>query len=187
MNTNTTARQPKKLGGFTLIELLVVISIIGLLSSVVLASLSSARAKAKDAAIKTEAAEMRKIMELVYDETGSYASMQRGWFTADGFATCEDFYANVVNAQYRSSAIAICKSILQNAPDGFNPPSSAYQFYSSNSRSIDTHYSLMIPLNIVTGKWHCVGSSGSGDYDSYGGPFDPLNPNAQPVGCWGNP
>lgn len=55
--------------GFTLIELLVVIAIIGILSSVVLASLSSARNKGKDAAVKSALGSIRTQMEI--DANGS--------------------------------------------------------------------------------------------------------------------
>ncbi len=56
--------------GFTLIELLVVVAIIGILASVVLASLNSARAKGSDAAIKANVSGIRANAELQYDTLG---------------------------------------------------------------------------------------------------------------------
>jgi len=53
--------------GFTLIELLVVIAIIGILASIVLASLSSAREKGADAKIQAQISNMRAQAELFYN------------------------------------------------------------------------------------------------------------------------
>lgn len=50
-----------------MIELLVVVAIIGILASVVLSSLNTARAKGADAAIKANLANIRAQAELVYD------------------------------------------------------------------------------------------------------------------------
>jgi len=62
--------------GFTLIELLVVIAIIGILSAVVLASLSTARSKGKDASVQESMSGMRTAMEIYYgNNSNSYGSM----------------------------------------------------------------------------------------------------------------
>jgi prepilin-type N-terminal cleavage/methylation domain-containing protein len=65
-------RPIQKQKGFTLIELLVVIAIIGLLASIIFVSLTSARAKARDARRVATLHQLQNALELYYANTGSY-------------------------------------------------------------------------------------------------------------------
>lgn len=64
----------KAKGGFTLAELLVVVAIIGLLASIVLVSLNSTRAKARDVKRITDLHQMVLALELYYDQNNGYPS-----------------------------------------------------------------------------------------------------------------
>lgn len=62
----------KKQNGFTLIELLVVIAVIGILASVIMVSLNSARAKARDARRMADFKQVSLALQFYYDTYGTY-------------------------------------------------------------------------------------------------------------------
>lgn len=64
--------------GFTLIELLVVISLIGVLATLVLANLNSARERARDAGRKSDLRNIQTALRLYYNDTSSYPTSSAG-------------------------------------------------------------------------------------------------------------
>jgi len=85
----------KKNRGFTLIELLVVIFIIGILASIVIVSVNSARAKARDTKRKADIKELKTAIELYNNDTGQYP--QAGGASAWGDDQNMDVLSGVLN------------------------------------------------------------------------------------------
>lgn len=91
-----SVKKNKSRQGFTLIELLVVIAIIGVLASIVLASLNSARRKSRDARRITDLKQIQLALELYFDAQGSTYPAASGTCTA--VATAADAEHNGLQA-----------------------------------------------------------------------------------------
>lgn len=190
--------------GFTLIELLVVLSVIGLLSSVVLSSLGSARLKAKDASIRSAIHQLRLVHEQVFSNKGDYSDMQfditavggcggdvgTSYYcvTGSGGASCSSIFSSAIRTP-NSEAARICDNILSLAGGSeiSGMPTFAMGVANNVPGGMKSTYSIAAYLPYKK-TYICIGSHGRSETaTSYGHgvsiQYDPL----APLGCFKNP
>lgn len=139
--------------GFTLIELLVVIAIIGILSSVVLSSLSSARVKAYDTKVQAQLSHIRNSAEIYFLNNGNY-----------GVATSSCSGGMFIDTT--SGMVNLTKSV--NYPVGEN---------TIVCSSKGTSYAVSDNISASSTYW-CVDSSGASKQE-----VAPLSTTTTPAAC----
>lgn len=74
----------KKQNGFTLIELLVVVSLLGILATLVIANMNSARERARDAQRKSDLRNIQTALRLYYNDFAGYPTSSGGLIVGCG-------------------------------------------------------------------------------------------------------
>jgi len=154
--------------GFTLIELLVVIAIIGLLSSVVLASLNTARLKARDARRLSDLRQIQIAFELYFDDNNQYPPQSGG------------NNGNIGEGAGIDTALAPYMPVVPMDPlgDGIDDENHPYYYYYDGNQLCDDgipgNIAVIFARNMETqsgnGSDFCTGSSGWGGEGGAGQP-----------------
>ncbi|MDP3769823.1 MAG: type II secretion system protein [Candidatus Sungbacteria bacterium] len=131
----------KSTSGFTLIELLVVIAIIGVLASVVLASLNTARRKSRDARRIADIKQIQLALELFFDGAGL-----RNYPLGTVAATC------TAASQHGLEALVTNNYIPQmpRDPQSTLPTNGCYDYSASSAVTGRTSYHLGAVLEETT-------------------------------------
>lgn len=144
--------------GFTLIELLVVIAIIGILASVVLASLTTARTKGQAAAVQSSLSSMRAQAELYYSSNGNnYGTGYAAGYTGAGGASVlpgTNCTADTGTGMFSSTGTGALGTLLKGACS-----SGASAMVASVDAASATAWALL--ATAPGSNWYCVDSSGA--------------------------
>ncbi len=158
---NIVRQGANKKRGFTLIELLVVIAIIGILSSVVLVSLNSARKKGTDTRVISDVQETRTALEsgyngAVYGDIWGPASQTAQLFTLPVITSGTGTTTGSANASNMS----------QVATDAVTEGGSVFMRVTTNSTTGDithpnvTAYAIYGQLTSNSAQYFCLDSTG---------------------------
>jgi len=165
-----------KKSGFTLIELLVVIAIIGLLATIVLVSLNTARAKARDVRRIADMKQIQTALALYYDADGQYPDSDfqgcGGWDTpGDG-----DFISALTTGGFLGAD-------SRDPNNNYDCGNYRYYRYSAGNANCDTARGAFYVLGVVDVErsgnphpnspgWNCPDRNWQGEMEWVTGSFE---------------
>lgn len=134
--------------GFTLIELLVVIAIIGLLSTLAVVALGSARQRARDAQRLSDLKQVQTALELYYTDSNAYPVAGAAVTLGSGAYAC-------LNAS-GWQAIGCANPYMGKVPR--DPGSGTYQYTSANGTTYSISGRLEGTINNLSGNIYATPS-----------------------------